>query len=62
MRGYPQALPRLPIFKVEAAILFSTLEPREVILSHSQDYLTIWRQADTAAILFLLSSGTSAFT
>ena len=41
MRGYPQALPRLPNFTVEASILFSTLEPREVILRKSQIYLTI---------------------
>jgi hypothetical protein len=62
MRGYPQALPRLPNFTAAAAILSSILELREVILRHSHVYLTQWRQRDTAAILFRLSSGTSAFT
>jgi len=43
-------------------ILFSTLEPSEVILRHSHVYQTLRRQTDKAAILFRLTSGTPTFT
>jgi len=39
-RGYSQALPRLPKFTLAAAIFFSTLKLRDVILRHSHVYLT----------------------
>jgi len=42
--GYPQALPRVPDLTEAAAILFSTLELREIILRHSHAYLTLRRQ------------------
>ena len=38
--GYPQALPRVPDLTAAAAILFSTLKLRDVILRHSHTYLT----------------------
>jgi hypothetical protein len=59
---YPRALPRFPNITAVAAILFSTLDPREVILGHSHVYLTLPRQTDTYAILFSLSSATPMFT
>ena len=47
-RGYPQALPCVPDLTAAAAILFSTLELREVILRHSHVYQTLRRQAPSS--------------